>query len=71
MTVSPPSIEKHAAEFKPAAWEAYTIAELGQWVHLLATRAEHRADADKRAKDLYDAQCYLDMMQAKLDALKA
>jgi hypothetical protein len=64
------SIEKHATNYKPQAWEAYTLAELGQWVHLLATRAGHRDNAEKRAKDLYDARNYLDMMRAKLDAIE-
>lgn len=61
----------HATDYKPGAWDAYTMAELGQWVHLFAKRAEHRDNPEKRAKDLTDAQNYLDMMQAKLDALKA
>jgi hypothetical protein len=63
------SIEQHQGDYKPAAWDAYTLAELGWWVHLLATRAGHRDNAEKRAKDLYDARNYLAMMQAKLDAL--
>lgn len=64
------NIEQHAADYKPKAWEAYTLAELGQWVHLFAKRAEHRDNAEKRAKDLYDARNYLDMMRAKLDAIE-
>lgn len=64
------NIEKHDGDYKPLAWEAYTLAELGQWVHLLATRSQHRDNADKRAKDLYDARNYLDMMRAKLDAIE-
>lgn len=64
------SIDQHAADYKPQAWEAYTMAELGMWVHLLSTRASHRDNAEKRAKDLYDARNYLDMMRAKLDAIE-
>ena len=63
-------IEKHEQDYKPEAWEQYTFAELGQWVHLLATRAGHRDNTTKKDKDLYDAQNYLDMMQRKLDTLK-
>jgi hypothetical protein len=64
------SIEQHAADYKANAWDQYTLQELGAWVHLLAKRAEHRDNAEKRAKDLYDAQNYLNMMQEKLSALK-
>jgi hypothetical protein len=64
------TIAAHQGDYKPQAWEAYTLAELGQWVHLLATRAQHRDTAEKRAKDLYDARNYLEMMRAKLDALE-
>lgn len=70
MLTTPESIKTHQSEYKEQAWEAYTFAELGQWVHLLATRATHRKDASKREKDLYDAQNYLDMLQSKLNGLK-
>jgi len=70
MAREPEGIQSHAADYKAAAWEGYTLAELGWWVHLLATRSQHRADAGKKAKDLHDAQNYLSMMQSKLDALK-
>ena len=63
-------IEAHAVDYKSRAWEAYTLAELGQWVHLLATRSGHRDNPEKRAKDLYDARNYLDMMKQKLDAIE-
>lgn len=67
---TPEIIKPHEGDYKPQAWEAYTMAELGHWVHLLSTRAQHRADPAKRAKDIEDAQAYLAMMQARLDALK-
>jgi len=67
---TPVSIKKHQEDYKPKAWENYTLAELGNWVHLLAMRATHRANEKKREKDLYDAQNYLDMMQEKLNSLK-
>lgn len=67
---TPESAAAHESKFKPQAWEAYSLQELGQWVHLFAKRSEHRADDEKRAKDLQDAQNYLDMMQAKLNSLK-
>jgi hypothetical protein len=63
------TIESHQGDYKPQAWEAYTLAELGNWVHLLAKRAEHRGNPEKRAKDMYDARNYLAMMAAKLDAM--
>jgi hypothetical protein len=64
------AIKKHESDYKARAWDQYTLAELGNWVHLLATRATHRDNPEKRAKDLYDAQNYLDMMQSKLDELR-
>ena len=60
----------HKADHKPQAWEAYAVDEHGQWVHLLSKRAEHRDNEEKKAKDLHDAQNYLDMMQARLNAQK-
>jgi hypothetical protein len=64
------AIRSHAPDFNENAYEQYTMAELGQWVHLLSTRAQHRNNPEKRAKDLYDAQNYLDMMQDKLENLR-
>lgn len=64
-------MQRHEPDYKPQAWEAYTFAELGQWVHLLATRAGHRANPEKAAKDLYDARNYLEFMRAKLNAMEA
>lgn len=65
------TISQHQGDYKAQAWEAYTLAELGWWVHLFAKRAEHRDNPEKRAKDLYDARNYLAMMAAKLDAIEA
>lgn len=67
---TPDSIKPHQPDYKPAAWEAYTLAELGQWVHLFAKRAGHRDNPAKRAKDLADARNYLAMMSAHLDAIE-
>jgi len=64
------NLDKHEVDYKENAWEQYTMQELGEWVHLLAKRAEHRGNPDKKDKDLYDAQNYLDMMQLKLNSLK-
>lgn len=47
-------------------WKQYTLAELGQWVHLLVMRSHHRSDMDERIKDITNAQNYLDMMQAHI-----
>lgn len=74
MTVeTPQSILPHQPEYQSQAWQAYTLHELGMWVHLFAKRAQHRSVAavDKRKKDLYDARNYLAMMAAHLDALDA
>lgn len=71
MTATPASIAAHQADYKANAWDQYTLAELGQWVHLLATRATHRDNPEKKAKDLYDAKNYHAMMGAKLAAMGA
>jgi hypothetical protein len=68
--ITPETIKTHESDYKPQAWEQYTLAELGMWVHLLATRAGQRADPEKRRKDLYDARNYLEMMRARLDDLE-
>lgn len=67
----PKEIAAHSKEYKPQAWQAYNIQELGMWVHLFAKRAEHRTDSEKRRKDLYDARNYLKMIEAHLDKLDA
>ena len=67
---TPKGCEEHQPKYKQNAWQLYTIAELGQWVHLFMKRAEHRTDLAKREKDLIDAQNYLHMMQSKLDEEK-
>lgn len=67
---TPNEIKKHASDYKSKAWEQYTISELGQWVHLLAKRSQHRSTKEKRDKDLYDAENYLEMMKAYLNDLK-
>jgi hypothetical protein len=65
--MQPEDINVHAAKYLPNAYEGYTLAELGWWVHLLAKRATMRDGAEKRDKDLQDARNYLDMMRLKLD----
>lgn len=67
---TPESIKKHSQEFKDGSWRNYTFEDLGKWVHLLTKRAYHRTTKEKRVKDLYDAQQYLNMMQAHLDEHK-
>lgn len=71
MAETPQGCQAHQPDYKAKAWELYSLAELGQWVHLLVKRAEHRSSLPKKHKDLYDAQNYLSMMQAKLDEAKA
>jgi len=64
------NLNKHQKDYKPEAWKEYTFSELGNFVHLLAKRAGHRANPVKEAKDLYDAGNYLNMMELKLSALR-
>lgn len=64
----PASLDPHDPSYHPDAWKDYTPAELGGWVHLLIKRAGHRADAAKKTKDLDDAQNYLNLLQAHIDA---
>lgn len=66
----PTACEEHQPKYKEGAWEDYTLAELGGIVAFFAKRSTHRDCCEKKAKDLTDAQNYLDMMQAKLDELK-
>jgi hypothetical protein len=63
----PESIESHQGDYKNKAWQNYTLQELGMWVHLFVKRAAHRTNAEKKTKDLYDAQNYLNMMQEHID----
>lgn len=65
---NPSEIKEHSAKYHGDAWKAYTAEELGQWVALLVKRSGHRADSHKKAKDLHDAQNYLHMLQAHIDA---
>ena len=67
---TPESIKERSADYQNRSWEDYTLQELGNWVHLLAKRSQHRSNEDKKRKDLEDAQNYLNMMQAWLDYLK-
>jgi hypothetical protein len=68
---TPDEILPHQPRYKSNAWEHYSIAELGQLVHLLVKRSAHRADETTRKKDLLDAQNYLHMIQAHIDAALA
>lgn len=64
------SFEKHEGDYKPDAWENYTLEELGRWVHLLCKNAGNRSNTEKRDNDLYDARNYLEMMKLKIDKLE-
>jgi len=55
-------LEEHQEDYKPAAWIAYSLRDLGNWVHLLTERATHRTNIEKMKKDLHDANNYLFMM---------
>ena len=67
---TPESIKSHAADYKNGSWQDYSIEELGHWVHLLVKRSQHRDNPIKAAKDLEDAQNYLNMIQARVDHAK-
>ena len=67
----PAELSEHSTKYNDNAWRDYTVAELGMFVHLLVKRAEHRADIEKKTKDLNDAQNYLRMMQAHITAMRA
>ena len=60
---TPESIKKYSKDYTDRSWQDYTIAELGQWVHLLVKRSQHRTAVQKKEKDLEDAQNYLNMIQ--------
>jgi hypothetical protein len=66
---TPDSIAEHQQKYHANAWRQYSAAELGQWVALLVKRAGHWTEAARRAKDLKDAQNYLNMLQAHIDAV--
>ena len=59
-------LEGHQKDYKPKAWEVYSINELGMWVHLFSERAGHRDNNEKLRKDLYDAKNYLWMIEQNL-----
>jgi|SRR5581483_7440016 len=64
------TMEQHEADYNPEIWRQCTLAELGNWVHLLAKRSAHRDNEAKRKKDLEDARNYLSMMDAQLSELE-
>lgn len=65
--VMPEGLGPHQKDYKPGAWDDYTMAELGYWVHLYTIRASHRNNKEKAKKDLHDARNYLEIMKSKLD----
>lgn len=67
---TPEGILPHSKKYKDRAWQNYTLTELGDWVHLLAKRSQHRTDPAAAIKDITDAQNYLDMMEAHLQDLR-
>lgn len=68
---TPGGLAEHEPKFKPDAWKAWSVQELGGIVAFFLKRATHRLDPEKRAKDLTDAQNYAAMIQAHIDAAKA
>lgn len=67
---TPESIRDRQLDYKDKAWEQYTPQELGNWVHLFLKRSQHRVDKEKAVKDITDAQNYLNMLQAHVDAAR-
>ena len=65
---TPDSILSHEPDYQPAAWQAYEVSELGQWVHLLLKRAGMRSNVEKARKDVEDARNYLSMIEAHVKA---
>lgn len=59
------NLQKHQQDYRAGAWEEYTDEELMWWVRLLKTRAEHRTNEAKKAKDLYDASNYQAMLDSR------
>lgn len=64
---TPDSILENSENFYGHSWEEYEPSELGMWVHLLLKRSKHRSNLDKAAKDLKDAQNYLNMLQEHIN----
>lgn len=64
---TPEGLAEHSVDYQDRAWLRYTPSELGQWVALLLTRSSHRANREKRAKDIHDARNYLSMLEAHVE----
>lgn len=67
---TPEGIKPHASDYKNRAWTNYSMEELGQWIALLCKRSSHRANVEKRKKDLHDARNYLNMLCAQVSHLE-
>ncbi len=69
---TPETIKKDEPNYRPDAWQEYTLSELGEWVHLLAKRALMRSPEarEKALKDLQDADAYHAMMGSHLAAVR-
>ena len=65
--MKPECIEKYQEDYKEGTWKDYTYSQLGYWVELLMIRASHRANDERRDKDINDARNYLAIMQAKIN----
>ncbi len=49
-------------DYRAGAFTEYSDVELGMWIHLFSKRAGHRANPDKRIKDLTDAFNYAECL---------
>jgi len=65
---TPPSLATFATVYENNSWRQHTLEELGQAVAFFCKRSQQRSDARKRAKDLRDANNYLAMLTAHVDA---
>lgn len=67
---APDMVPSKPQQISQETFNYYTIVELGNLIHLLAKRAMQHHDRDRVKVDLYNAQYYLNIMQAKLNSIK-
>ena len=65
---APYALKYHRDDYADQSWKGYTLEQLGNAVAFFVKRSVQRSKPAKQAKDLYDANNYLAMMQAHIDA---
>jgi hypothetical protein len=55
----------HNQDYQNNAMFVYTAEELQWWIRLFTKRSQHRASEAKRAKDLYDAENYREILRVQ------